>query len=114
MKHSPTRSNHSSAQTPSSVNSHSSLASVFSDSWVSSSIIRGGSWISHLDCPRRLTVQPLRFRISHVGFWDMLDSWLTLAFGLVFFNCMSREATLYFYCISFLLNCSISFIILEI
>ncbi|EXX65638.1 hypothetical protein RirG_131360 [Rhizophagus irregularis DAOM 197198w] len=45
-----------------------SLATVFLDSWVSwvsSSIIRGGSWISHLDFWRRLTVQPL-LRIS---FW---------------------------------------------
>ncbi|EXX66017.1 hypothetical protein RirG_127810 [Rhizophagus irregularis DAOM 197198w] len=45
-----------------------SLATVSSDSWVSwvsSSIIRGGSWISHLDFWRRLTVQPL-LRIS---FW---------------------------------------------
>ncbi|EXX61726.1 hypothetical protein RirG_168510 [Rhizophagus irregularis DAOM 197198w] len=43
-----------------------SLATVSSDfwiSWVSSSIIRGGSWISHLDFRRRLTVQPL-LRIS--------------------------------------------------
>ncbi|EXX58263.1 hypothetical protein RirG_199650 [Rhizophagus irregularis DAOM 197198w] len=43
-----------------------SLATVSSDSWVSwvsSSIIREGSWISHLDFWRRLTVQPL-LRIS--------------------------------------------------
>ncbi|PKY60944.1 hypothetical protein RhiirA4_520509, partial [Rhizophagus irregularis] len=42
---------------------HSSLASVPQDSWISwisSSIIWGGSWISHLDFLRRLTVQPLR------------------------------------------------------
>ncbi|GET62945.1 hypothetical protein GLOIN_2v1785001 [Rhizophagus irregularis DAOM 181602=DAOM 197198] len=42
---------------------NSSLASVSQDSWISwisSSIIRGGSWISHLDFLRRLTVQPLR------------------------------------------------------
>ncbi|GET67054.1 ribonuclease H-like domain-containing protein [Rhizophagus irregularis DAOM 181602=DAOM 197198] len=47
---------------------HSSpLASVSQDSWISwisSSIIRGGSWISHLDFLRRLTVQPLR-----IFFW---------------------------------------------
>ncbi|EXX63641.1 hypothetical protein GLOIN_2v1785823 [Rhizophagus irregularis DAOM 181602=DAOM 197198] len=46
----------------------SSLATVSLDSWiswVSSSIIRGGSWISHLDFWCRLTVQPL-LRIS---FW---------------------------------------------
>ncbi|PKY37228.1 hypothetical protein RhiirB3_461994 [Rhizophagus irregularis] len=45
-----------------------SLATVSLDSWVSwvsSSIIRGGSWISHLDFWRCLTVQPL-LRIS---FW---------------------------------------------
>ncbi|GBC53456.2 hypothetical protein GLOIN_2v1785823 [Rhizophagus irregularis DAOM 181602=DAOM 197198] len=45
-----------------------SLATVSLDSWVSwvsSYIIRGGSWISHLDFGRRLTVQPL-LRIS---FW---------------------------------------------
>ncbi|PKY59371.1 hypothetical protein RhiirA4_482059 [Rhizophagus irregularis] len=43
--------------------SYSSLATVSQDSWfswVSSSIIRGGSWISHLDFLRRLTVQLLR------------------------------------------------------
>ncbi|GBC30119.2 ribonuclease H-like domain-containing protein [Rhizophagus irregularis DAOM 181602=DAOM 197198] len=46
---------------------NSSLATVSQDSWISwisSSIIRGGSWISHLDFLRRLTVQPLR-----VSFW---------------------------------------------
>ncbi|EXX65633.1 ribonuclease H-like domain-containing protein [Rhizophagus irregularis DAOM 181602=DAOM 197198] len=46
---------------------NSSLASVSQDSWISwisSSIIRGGSWISHLDFLRRLTVQPLR-----ISFW---------------------------------------------
>ncbi|PKY58068.1 hypothetical protein RhiirA4_479652 [Rhizophagus irregularis] len=46
---------------------NSSLASVPQDSWISwisSSIIRGGSWISHLDFLRRLTVQPLR-----ISFW---------------------------------------------
>ncbi|EXX73560.1 hypothetical protein RirG_059210 [Rhizophagus irregularis DAOM 197198w] len=45
-----------------------SLATVSSDSWVSwvsSSIIRGGSWISHLDFWRRLTVQPL----LRTSFW---------------------------------------------
>ncbi|GBC51773.2 hypothetical protein GLOIN_2v1785823 [Rhizophagus irregularis DAOM 181602=DAOM 197198] len=45
-----------------------SLATVSLDSWVSwvsSYVIRGGSWISHLDFWRRLTVQPL-LRIS---FW---------------------------------------------
>ncbi|EXX52140.1 hypothetical protein RirG_255600 [Rhizophagus irregularis DAOM 197198w] len=43
-----------------------SLATVSLDSWVSwvsSYVIRGGSWISHLDFWRRLTVQPL-LRIS--------------------------------------------------
>ncbi|PKC02213.1 hypothetical protein RhiirA5_425573 [Rhizophagus irregularis] len=47
----------------------SSMASVSSDSWVSwvsSSIVQGGSWISYLDFLRRLTVQPLRLRVS---FW---------------------------------------------
>jgi hypothetical protein len=42
------------------------LASVPQDSWISwisSSIIRGGSWISHLDFLRRLTVQPLRISL---------------------------------------------------
>ncbi|PKY40673.1 hypothetical protein RhiirA4_454098 [Rhizophagus irregularis] len=42
---------------------NSSLASVFQDSWISwisSFIIQGGSWISHLDFLCRLTVQPLR------------------------------------------------------
>ncbi|PKC51010.1 hypothetical protein RhiirA1_484757 [Rhizophagus irregularis] len=46
---------------------NSSLASVSQDSWIfwiSSSIIRGGSWISHLDFLHRLTVQPLR-----ISFW---------------------------------------------
>ncbi|GET50307.1 ribonuclease H-like domain-containing protein [Rhizophagus irregularis DAOM 181602=DAOM 197198] len=46
---------------------NSSLATVSQDSWISwisSSIIRGGSWISHLDFLRRLTVQPLR-----ISFW---------------------------------------------
>src|SRR6185369_13159859 len=41
---------------------NSSLATVPQNSWISwifSSIIRGGSWISHLDFLRRLTVQPL-------------------------------------------------------
>ncbi|GET50266.1 hypothetical protein GLOIN_2v1785823 [Rhizophagus irregularis DAOM 181602=DAOM 197198] len=45
-----------------------SLATVFLDSWISwvfSYVIRGGSWISHSDFWRRLTVQPL-LRIS---FW---------------------------------------------
>ncbi|EXX52700.1 hypothetical protein GLOIN_2v1785823 [Rhizophagus irregularis DAOM 181602=DAOM 197198] len=44
-------------------NNNSSLATVSQDSWISwisSSIIRDGSWISHLDFLRRLTVQPLR------------------------------------------------------
>ncbi|CAB5383618.1 unnamed protein product [Rhizophagus irregularis] len=46
---------------------YSSLATVSQDfwiSWISSSIIRDGSWISHLDFLRRLTVQPLR-----ISFW---------------------------------------------
>ncbi|GBC48609.1 ribonuclease H-like domain-containing protein [Rhizophagus irregularis DAOM 181602=DAOM 197198] len=46
---------------------NSSLATVSQDSWISwisSSIIRGGSWISHLDFLRRLTVQLLR-----ISFW---------------------------------------------
>ncbi|EXX53279.1 hypothetical protein GLOIN_2v1785001 [Rhizophagus irregularis DAOM 181602=DAOM 197198] len=46
---------------------NSSLATVSQDSWISwifSSIIQGGSWISHLDFLRRLTVQPLR-----ISFW---------------------------------------------
>ncbi|CAB4442494.1 unnamed protein product [Rhizophagus irregularis] len=46
---------------------NSSLASVPQDSWISwisSFIIRGGFWISHLDFLRRLTVQPLR-----ISFW---------------------------------------------
>ncbi|CAB4386895.1 unnamed protein product [Rhizophagus irregularis] len=45
---------------------NSSLATVSQDSWISwisSSIIRGGSWISHLDFLRRLTVQPLRISL---------------------------------------------------
>ncbi|CAB5357699.1 unnamed protein product [Rhizophagus irregularis] len=54
--------------TTSSLQSHySSLATVPQDSWIPwifSSIIRGGSWISHLDFLRRLTVQPLR-----ISFW---------------------------------------------
>ncbi|EXX71241.1 hypothetical protein RirG_080180 [Rhizophagus irregularis DAOM 197198w] len=44
----------------------SSLATVSQDSWfswISSSIIRGGSWILHLDFLRRLTVQPLRISL---------------------------------------------------
>ncbi|CAB4409421.1 unnamed protein product [Rhizophagus irregularis] len=47
--------------------SGSSLATVSQDSWISwisSFIIQGGSWISHLDFLRRLTVQPLR-----ISFW---------------------------------------------
>ncbi|PKY50474.1 hypothetical protein RhiirA4_466980 [Rhizophagus irregularis] len=46
--------------------SGSALATVSQDSWftwISSSIIRGGSWISHLDFLRRLTVQPLRISL---------------------------------------------------
>ncbi|EXX55752.1 hypothetical protein GLOIN_2v1785823 [Rhizophagus irregularis DAOM 181602=DAOM 197198] len=53
----------SSLITPSSQKHNSPLATVPQDSWISwisSSIIRGGSWISHLDFLRRLTVQPLR------------------------------------------------------
>ncbi|GET52059.1 ribonuclease H-like domain-containing protein [Rhizophagus irregularis DAOM 181602=DAOM 197198] len=49
----------SSSTVTSSQNINSSLASVSQDSWISwisSSIIRGGSWISHLDFLRRLTV----------------------------------------------------------
>ncbi|CAB4407435.1 unnamed protein product [Rhizophagus irregularis] len=52
-----------SSSIPSSSTSGPSLATVSQDSWftwISSSIIRGGSWISHLDFLRRLTVQPLR------------------------------------------------------
>ncbi|CAB4409415.1 unnamed protein product [Rhizophagus irregularis] len=51
---------------PSSSTSGPSLATVSQDSWftwISSSIIRGGSWISHLDFLRRLTVQPLRISL---------------------------------------------------
>ncbi|CAB4407193.1 unnamed protein product [Rhizophagus irregularis] len=51
---------------PSSSTSGSSLATVSQDSWftwISSSIIRGGSWISHLDFLRRLTVQLLRISL---------------------------------------------------
>ncbi|EXX67353.1 ribonuclease H-like domain-containing protein [Rhizophagus irregularis DAOM 181602=DAOM 197198] len=57
----------SSSIAASSPNHNSSLATVSQDSWISwisSSIIRGGSWISHLDFLRRLTVQPLR-----ISFW---------------------------------------------
>ncbi|CAB4434465.1 unnamed protein product [Rhizophagus irregularis] len=46
---------------------NSFLVSVPQDSWISwifSSIIRGGSWILHLDFLCRLTVQPLR-----ISFW---------------------------------------------
>ncbi|PKY34858.1 hypothetical protein RhiirB3_454974 [Rhizophagus irregularis] len=46
---------------------NSPLATVSQDSWISwisSSIIWGGSWISHLDFLRRLIVQPLR-----ISFW---------------------------------------------
>ncbi|PKY49606.1 hypothetical protein RhiirA4_465667 [Rhizophagus irregularis] len=56
----------SSSSVPSSSTSGSSLATVSQDSWftwISSSIIRGGSWISHLDFLRRLTVQPLRISL---------------------------------------------------
>ncbi|CAB4406115.1 unnamed protein product [Rhizophagus irregularis] len=45
---------------------NSSLVSVPQDSWISwisSSIIQGGSWISHLDFLRRFTVQPLRISL---------------------------------------------------
>ncbi|CAB4415499.1 unnamed protein product [Rhizophagus irregularis] len=55
-----------SSSIPSSSTSGSSLATVSQDSWftwISSSIIRGGSWISHLDFLRRLTVQPLRISL---------------------------------------------------
>ncbi|CAB4413084.1 unnamed protein product [Rhizophagus irregularis] len=55
-----------SSSIPSSSTSGPSLATVSQDSWstwISSSIIRGGSWISHLDFPRRLTVQPLRISL---------------------------------------------------
>ncbi|PKC52844.1 hypothetical protein RhiirA1_480552 [Rhizophagus irregularis] len=51
-----------------------SLVTVSLDSWVSwvfSYVIRGGSWISHLDFWRCLTVQPL-LRISSV-FGNRLD-----------------------------------------
>nr|GET59127.1 hypothetical protein GLOIN_2v1785001 [Rhizophagus irregularis DAOM 181602=DAOM 197198] len=60
-------STNSSPNTTSPQQHNSSLASVSQDSWISwisSSIIRGGSWISHLDFLRRLTVQPLR-----ISFW---------------------------------------------
>ncbi|PKK67363.1 hypothetical protein RhiirC2_852216, partial [Rhizophagus irregularis] len=62
---------------------NSSLATVSQDSWISwisSSIIRGGSWISHLDFLRRLTVQPLSKDESandfsnpqYCGFWSQI------------------------------------------
>ncbi|CAB4446633.1 unnamed protein product [Rhizophagus irregularis] len=69
QEHVPKRSSTSSSFSsfiPSSSTSGSSLATVSQDSWftwISSSIIRGGSWISHLDFLRRLTVQPLRISL---------------------------------------------------
>ncbi|CAB4409418.1 unnamed protein product [Rhizophagus irregularis] len=69
QEHVPKRSSTSSSSSsfiPSSSTSGSSLATVSQDSWftwISSSIIRGGSWISHLDFLRRLTVQPLRISL---------------------------------------------------